>query len=101
MKKVALFFQDYIGTLLIILSVFFVYMFATDTEILDRYLFPQVGNIGSAFKEYWQKCYRISGPLCPVDSRRNMRRASCFDYRHTNGTKQKISENTASDYLFI
>lgn len=53
MKKVALFFQDYIGTLLIILSVFFVYMFATDTEILDRYLFPQVGNIGSAFKEYW------------------------------------------------
>ena len=52
-KKVTSFVRDYLGTLLIVLVVFLAYMFATDLEILDRYLFPQVGNIGNTFKEYW------------------------------------------------
>lgn len=53
MKKLRSFVGDYIGTVLIVLVVFLAYMFATDSELLDRYLFPQVGNIGEAFQEYW------------------------------------------------
>ncbi|WP_303150554.1 ABC transporter permease [uncultured Cloacibacillus sp.] len=75
MKYIVSFAKDYIGTVVIVLSVYFAYMFATDTQILDRYLFPQIGNIGEAFKKYWPEMLQnlkasfellIPGVICGV-----------------------------------
>ena len=44
---------NFVGTLVLILVVFLSYMFATEMKFLDRYLFPQVSNIGNAFMDFW------------------------------------------------
>ncbi len=53
MKKTLNFLQKYAGTFAILFVIFFGYKFVTDAEILGRYLFPQVGDIGQSFVEKW------------------------------------------------
>lgn len=55
MNKLKNFAKDYIGTVLILLGILLAYFVATETERLDRYLFPQVTKIGSTFVEFMPK----------------------------------------------
>lgn len=57
MKKIKGFFCDYLPTIIIFLLVIFAYIMGTEKEILDRYLFPTVGEIIESFQRYLPKMF--------------------------------------------
>jgi NitT/TauT family transport system permease protein len=55
MARIKKFLMDYLVTILIFLGLFLAYKYATDYEILDKFLFPQTTEIKESFQTYWPK----------------------------------------------